>query len=37
MDLQGILLLVKLGQEALIAGDIIHHLGNSFLSLYGEL
>ncbi len=27
----------ELGQEALIAGDIIHHLGNSFLSLYGEL
>jgi NAD(P)H-hydrate epimerase len=25
------------GQEALIAGDIIQHLGNAFLSLYGEL
>ena len=26
----------ELGQEALIAGDIVQHLGNSFLSLYGE-
>jgi len=25
------------GQEALIAGDIIRHLGSAFLSLYGEL
>ena len=24
------------GQEALIAGDIIQHLGTSFLTLYGE-
>jgi NAD(P)H-hydrate epimerase len=27
----------ELGQEALIAGDIVQHMGNSFLSLYGEL
>ncbi|MFH1161397.1 MAG: NAD(P)H-hydrate dehydratase [bacterium] len=25
------------GQEALIAGDIVHHLGNAFHSVYGEL
>lgn len=25
------------GQEALTAGDIIHNIGNAFLSLYGEL
>jgi hydroxyethylthiazole kinase-like uncharacterized protein yjeF len=34
--LAGDLAAEKIGQEALIAGDIIQHLGNSFLSLYGE-
>ncbi len=34
--LAGDLAAIERGQEALIAGDIIQHLGNSFLSLYGE-
>ena len=34
--LAGDLAAEELGFESLIAGDIIHHLGNAFASLYGE-
>lgn len=34
--LAGDLALADTGPEALIAGDIIHHLGKAFLTLYGE-
>ena len=34
--LAGDIAATEFGQEALIAGDIIKYLGNSFLSLYGE-
>jgi hydroxyethylthiazole kinase-like uncharacterized protein yjeF len=35
--LAGDLAAAETGQEALIAGDLVNHLGKAFLSLYGEL
>jgi NAD(P)H-hydrate repair Nnr-like enzyme with NAD(P)H-hydrate dehydratase domain len=34
--LAGDLAAEETGQEALVAGDIVQHLGNAFLTLYGE-